>query len=263
MKSLFHVLFCAPLLLGATTPMFFTTDTPKSLLLETNIYTVQKETPLSEKEAALITHVKESIHNSWVGISQITEGTQREIEGISSSHVNHLLSSLCRFPHTRYLQISLGAGHSFISALHKNHETIDYAVGIDNWLDGKREVFEKNRSQFLLDNQCNYRIYPSNCFSLDPKKYIASPINIYFCAGSFDEASQEKAFTYYNGVFDDLFVAVVDGWNAASTKAGTASAFKKLNYEILFEADLPAHRTLWWNGVYIAVVRKARLQLEN
>ena len=140
-------------------------------------YTVQKETPLSEKEAALIAHVKESIHNSWVGISQITEHTQREIEGISSSHVNHLLSSLCRFPHTRYLQIGLGAGHTFISALHKNHETIDYAVGIDNWLDGKRELFEKNRSQFLLDNQCNYRIYPSNCFSLDPKKYIAPPIN--------------------------------------------------------------------------------------
>lgn len=257
-KSLYILaLLGVKLPLTAATPELFNTDLPKTVFLETDIYTFQKDTPLSARETALIEHVKQSIHNSWIGVSHILESTQRKIEGLSSSHMKHLLSSLCRLPHTRYLEIGLGTGSTFIAALHENHESIDYAVGIDNWSDGKRETFDQNRATFLLNNRCNYRIYPSNCFSIDPKKYIAAPINIYFYSGDCSEEAQEKAFTHYDAILDDVFITVIDGWNADSTRAGTANAINKLNYEILFEADLPPHRTLWWNGLYVAVIRKS------
>jgi len=59
---------------------------------------------------------------------------------------------------------------------------------------------------------------------------------------------------------DDTFISIIDDWNWKGVQTGTKQAFKKLGYEILFEKILPANfnqdRQNWWNGLYVAVIRK-------
>ncbi len=68
------------------------------------------------------------------------------------------------------------------------------------------------------------------------------------------------AFTYFDPILDDLFIAVVDDWNWDDVKTGTRLAFEKLDYHVLYEVELPASAngdTLnWWNGLYVAVISR-------
>ena len=72
--------------------------------------------------------------------------------------------------------------------------------------------------------------------------------------------SQEKAFTYFNSLLSQTFIAIVDDWNWDAVKIGTRNAFQTLGYEVLFEYELPASfcgdTAQWWNGLYVAVVRR-------
>lgn len=89
---------------------------------------------------------------------------------------------------------------------------------------------------------------------------MKEPVNIYFYDGSHTKLSQEMAFTYYNDILDQVFVAIVDDWNRPVVQAGTKKAFEKLNYRILFEIAMPGLKNNdaknWWNGLYIAVIKK-------
>ena len=242
--------------LNASAPMLLSSESSSlSLSFGTDIYSVSKDIPLSQKEMAMVGHVKNSIEHAWVGISQILESTQRQIEGMSSTKIRHLLSNLCLFPHTRYLEIGTWKGSTFIAALCNNQATIEYAIGIDNWSEGGREDFERNCQEFLPKEHYNYEFYSENCFAINPVTTIKAPINVYFYSGDNSAISQERAFTYYNDILDDVFIVVVDRWSFESTREGVATAFNKLNYQILFEADLPANKVLWWDGLYIAVIR--------
>ena len=44
-----------------------------------------------------------------------------------------------------------------------------------------------------------------------------------------------NAFLYYNEIFADVFIAVVDDWGCPWIRGPTFKAFAKLNYEILYE----------------------------
>ena len=53
---------------------------------------------------------------------------------------------------------------------------------------------------------------------------------------------------------------MIDDWNRSNVREGTKAAFEKLNYQILFEKVLPSRfendPETWWNGLYVAVIRK-------
>ncbi len=103
-------------------------------------------------------------------------------------------------------------------------------------------------------------MHEQDCFTLDTKKIFTHPINVYFYDGNHDAWAQEKAFTYFNSSLDDLFVAIIDDWNWDDARRGTIEAFKKLNYDVLFEQELAAARFAdmeqWYCGIYVAVIRK-------
>lgn len=219
---------------------------------------VQKNIKVSDREQKLIDHVKNCVNNSFFETSSITKEVENDIEGMSSPKIRHLLNNLCKLPHTRYLEIGTFRGSTFIPALFKNQSTIDYAVGIDNWSEfgGPRHDFERYLKQFLPVSSYCYETYSMDCFAINPKDYIKAPINIYFYDGNHSAYSQEMAFLHYNDILDDVFITLVDDWCEESARVGTMNAFKKLNYEILYEISLPGPYTLWWNGLYIAVIRK-------
>lgn len=217
----------------------------------------------NERESFLITHVQNCIERGWNEQSKLDKKILK-IEGMSSSKVRHFLNNLCSLPNASYLEIGCWKGSTWVSALYQNQLSMASAIAIDNWsgFGGPKDVFYLNSARFL--GNFGYQIYSGDCFKVDLQSLFQRPVNIYLYDGDHSALSQEKAFTYYNDVLDDVFIAVVDDWNWREVKQGTRSAFKKLNYEILYEEALPARakgsdRELWWNGYYVAVIRKSRL----
>lgn len=49
--------------------------------------------------------------------------------------------------------------------------------------------------------------------------------------------SQEKAFTYFNSLLSQTFIAIVDDWNWDAVKIGTRNAFQTLGYEVLLSTN--------------------------
>jgi hypothetical protein len=246
----------------------------------------------------LVTAVERSLMQTQLGISKL-EKSIFFLNGMSSPKVRHFLNNLCELPDTRYLEIGSWRGSTIISALYHNHTTVSEAIGIDNFsefhsthanglifnvnplinmldADGQRfflsaaspkeELIEKS-DFFLPTKPQRFNFYDDDCFSdtiLHQLKTAHSQtrINTYFYDGGHDRQSQFKAFTEYDFILDDEFIAIVDDWNAEGVKEGTFEAFTSLGYRVVKEWELPANSNgdiyNWWNGLYVAVIEKNR-----
>jgi hypothetical protein len=223
------------------------------------LFFIKNLNSLTVHETILIDHVKQSIDNAKNEISKITPA-MINLQGYSSAKVRHLLNNICSLDQASYLEIGVWQGSTFIASLYNNENNLKEAVAIDDWSEfgGPYQQFNKNCATFLSNN--HYKFYNQDCFAIDINKLFKSPVNIYFYDGNHTQESQEKAFTYYDSLFDEVFIAIIDDWNWIEVKKGTEAAFEKLNYTILFEEVLPAQfngdKKLWWNGIYIAVIKR-------
>jgi hypothetical protein len=211
------------------------------------------------KAQRLISNVKQSLQRGQAEISKLHRRILG-IHGMSSSKVRHFLNNICSLPGTSYLEIGLHKGSTFIAALFNNQASITQAIGIDNWsqFGGPRLDFIKNAGAFLPKN--SFTLYEGDCFKLNKTLVFKNPVNIYFYDGDHSAEAQTLAFTYYNNIFDDVFIAIVDDFNYESVSTATRNVFKQLNYTVLFENILPSRfngdKENWWNGLYVAVVAK-------
>lgn len=227
------------------------------LLLACAVQTVCAHT--TDREQLLISHVKNSIQMGEAQHSKLTTEVL-SLEGMSSSKERHFFNNLCSLPETHYFEIGVWKGSTYISALFSNAESVKSAVAIDNWaeFDGPCSEFISNVAKHLP--KYAGRFYSADCFAVNTQAMFSAPVNIYFYDGWHSEEAQKKAFTYFNDVLDDVFIAVVDDWNYHQVGKGTYAAFKELKYEILYEQVLPARfqgdLEQWWNGLYVAVIRK-------
>lgn len=214
---------------------------------------------LSDREKLLISHVKESINKAEKLQSKLIPSIMK-IHGMSSPKVRHLLNNVCSLPQTTYLEIGSWKGSTLVGALYKNNESVIDAVAIENFSEfgGPRAEFNHHRYSFIKDAHLHF--YEVDAFNVDPTTLCEYPINVYFYDGGHSPLEQMKAFTSYNQVFDDVFIAIVDDWNWGDVRSGTAGAFQKLGYKILYERALFTNANgdmdSWWNGIYIAVIRK-------
>lgn len=206
----------------------------------------------------LIEHVKKSISTAENGMSQLPPEILA-IDGMSSSKVRHFLNNVCSLPQASYLEIGVWKGSTFISALYGNKQ-MKNAIAIDNWSEfgDPAEQFMGNTKKWLSNS--SFMFYDQDCFKINKKTIFNNKVNIYFYDGNHARESQKLAFTYFNDIFEDTFIAIVDDWNWPQVAAGTDDAFKNLKYKILFEAKLfsagDADRQNWWNGLYVAVISK-------
>ena len=180
---------------------------------------------------------------------------------MSNSKVRHLLNNLSSLKGTNYLEIGVWKGSTWISSLYNNSSTINSAIAIDNWTEfkGPRHDFINNCSTFI--NQAKYDLIEHDCFLVDLNLF-KNPINLYFYDGNHTAVAQERAFTYFNSVFNDTFIAIIDDWNHPPVPIGTRNAFISLGYEILYEVILNS-KDHWWNGLYAAVIQKKTYILNN
>lgn len=212
------------------------------------------------KPEVYIKHVQESIRNAELGVSQLNADVL-SLPGMSSSLVRHFLNNVCALPQTSYLEIGCWQGATLISALYNNKTNVVDAIAIDNWvLHPERNIkntFLHNTTTHLQDYP--YHFFEQDCFTVD-KSIFHYPITIYFYDGNHNATSHEKAFTYFNDIFADTFVAIIDDWNWERVQKGTKSAFKQLNYKIAYEQEFFTKGNDpndWWNGLYIAIIKKS------
>jgi len=183
------------------------------------------------------------------------------VEGLSSNKIRRLLNWLCSADDINYLEIGVHRGSTFIPALWDND-----AVGtcIDIWdshwalKDAQRVDLETNLEEWLPGRPVN--IIEHDMFTVD-LTLIPPNVNVFFFDGPHDRDAQYQAFAYYDPVFADRFVALVDDWNNIESKEETRRAFKDLGYKVRAEWELPGtpcrDEARWWNGLYVAMVEKA------
>lgn len=213
----------------------------------------------TDRAAELTEHVKHCLTLAEQKTSGVTSDAALNIEGMSGHKVKHFLNNLCTLPHTSYLEIGCWKGSTLVAALYGNQATVDHAIAIDNWSEfgGPKYDFLWITQKHLPED--SFEFYEADCFSMQKSGKFPLPVNIYFYDGGHSAKEQEKAFTYFNDIFEDVFIAVVDDWNGDGVREGTFSAFAKLNYNVVFDREI---RTAyqdgagWWNGLYVAVIKK-------
>lgn len=226
---------------------------------------------LGLEETKLIAHVKECLEKAQNNHSKLPTEILN-LPGLSGKKTRHFLNNLCSLPKTRYLEIGCWKGSTFISALYGNKNSIEEAIGIDNWseFNGPYLEFCNNCSKFIGD--LNFHFYSIDAFAMPKQAIFKNPINIYFYDGNHSVYSQELALTYYNEILESPFILIVDDWNWEHVRQGTFNAIKKLNYKILFQKEIFAedyncdlehwnsgtcNYETWWNGLFIAVIKKS------
>lgn len=209
----------------------------------------------------MVNSVKESILLAESETSQLHRDVLA-LRGMSSNKVRHFLNNIVgKTKDARYLEIGVWKGSTFISAIYKNNFT--KAVAVDNFSEfgGDWDEFLANVDKYIFWNNKGDKLDLINC-SFESVDLGLQKFNIYFYDGRHQEEDQYNAFTIMNKHLDDEFIAIVDDWNILSVRNGTRRAFKELNYSIVEEWEMPASRNgdkeQWWNGFYIAVVRKSK-----
>lgn len=213
----------------------------------------------STSEQELIEHVKLSLKRALSYDSKLTgtsmlQDTEIRIHKFETP-LYHLLNNLNSLKGSSHLHVGLLKGGSFIAALYENQELLNDQIGIDWFSEFPEVMFYVNCNRYLDPKK--YLIIDSNCFQVD-KSIFTFPIDIYFYDADHSLKAHEKAFTFYNDIFADVFVAVVDDWKCPWIRRPTFKAFEKLGYQILYQDFIPAS-DLYGNGQYICVIRKSIL----
>ncbi|NGX47507.1 MAG: hypothetical protein K1000chlam3_00882 [Chlamydiae bacterium] len=222
--------------------------------------------PQSQKEIELVSHAKTSyvkalkLESKLTGVKFAKDGYKRDpknpdyrsLKNLDYKPYYHLLNNLCELKGVTHLHVGLLAGDSFVAALYKNQSNLKKQIGLDWFQECPENIFLSNCKKHLNLNKC--LILNCECFKVD-KSIFDLPIDIFLYDADHSLIAHEKAFTYYNDIFADIFIAVVDDWECPWIRKPTFKAFDKLGYQILYEAHIPGPSP-YRSGQYIAVIKK-------
>lgn len=181
-----------------------------------------------------------------------------EMPGLSSPKVRHLLNNLCRRPGTRYLEVGVCKGSTFVSALFGNRDTIVAADAVDNFsqFDATRPAFEANCEVHLAET--SFQLHESDFRTVCPS--LQPPVSTYFYDGNHSVDDQRDGLLHFWPCLAGVFVLIVDDWNWPDVKNGTFEGIAKSGGRLVQSWELPAafngDMQEWWNGVFVAVLQK-------
>lgn len=186
-----------------------------------------------------------------------------DLKGMSTNEVRIFLNEMVH-PDTRYLEIGVHRGSTFISAMYKN--TFEYAAAIDVFDPPyyNDDVFNSFINSCKKCNIHNFTCIRNDSFNLKPAQAEdIKNINTYFYDGGHYDWEHEKSLTYYYKHLANVFIFIVDDWAHEPAVKGTRKALKDLNLKIHKEWELGYSHTIkdredlgWHNGLYIAVLEK-------
>lgn len=221
-------------------------------------------------------HVKESFEKAKRDESKISDEIL-QLDGMTGKKTRHLYNNLLDMEDARYLEIGTWKGSSLCAAMYGNRARV---FAMDNWSefvdpngyfisktgekisenfgDVKGE-FLRNFYKFRGDNQADF--IEHDCYTFDVS--ILPKFNIYLFDGPHEEENHYNALVHYLSCMDDVFIYIVDDWNWKNVRDGTKRSFDRLGVEIIYEEsiqlaedDCTTEKETWWNGVYVAVLRK-------
>jgi hypothetical protein len=198
--------------------------------------------------------------------SQLTQEVM-DIPGSASyknrAFLNNLMSATSDtdfFNLKNYLEVGCHLGATFISSCFTNQNLINEAYVIDKFLHGENteNEFKENCIKFLGSAPKN--LFSEDCFAIDIQK-IKEKIDIYFFDGPHTVMDHEKALTHYEPVFNDNLIVIIDDWNDHRVKLGTMRGLAKINYNVAWFHEMPAHTHISdWGG---GAVKRHRFKSEK
>jgi precorrin-6B methylase 2 len=244
-----------------------------------------------DKVTEYISRVENAIYCAESNTTKLTE-QQFAIGGMSSRKVRILLNEMIK-QDTRYLEIGVWCGSTFISALYGN--SYKSATAIDDFSEFTdesylpecknaedimrlaemtvlEEIVASGNTLFLKNCAKNgieeFNLIESDCFNMTQSNLDSiKDIDVYLYDGGHSEEEQRKALTYYIDKLSDVFILIVDDWNFPEAKSGTRLGIEDTNIKIHKKWELHANGNAysgggdlenWWNGYYIAVCEKQK-----
>jgi hypothetical protein len=214
-----------------------------------------------EKISFYINHINKAFFNADNYISKINQDILN-LEGMSGRKTRHFYNNLLNIGDARYLEIGTWKGSSTCSALFGNSAN---AFCIDNWSEfgGPKDAFLDNLKRFNLTNCVKY--IETDCFSIDVNKL--PKFNIYLYDGYHSTTAQRNALTHFYSCLDDIFIFLVDDWNAPEVREGTMNGINELKLKIVYQKEIrltfdnqhspiPLAKETWWNGLAVFILIK-------
>jgi hypothetical protein len=208
---------------------------------------------MPKRAITLSEHADRAIEHALAGRSRLNEDVV-SLPGLSTPTVRHLLNNLCDFPSANYLEVGTWTGSTLVSASYGN---VGRFTAVDNfaWSPPTREIFRRVRERFR--DSCRFAFHDADCWSPALLRKLPKDVNVYFYDGPHGYEDHYQAFARYDPVLAREFIAVVDDWRLWPIRTATRAAFSVLGYRTLFEREFFT-KGHWWNGLFIAVVRKKR-----
>ena len=196
---------------------------------------------LSDNQSKLILSVEHAVNDAEILKSKLSDDILN-MRGITStsSKIRHFLNNICELS-PDYLEVGCASGSTYISSHYLNNMNSSYVCDLfaesKNGENGK-DTFLNNCQKYLEKDPEN--LFSEDCFSLDLSK-ISNKINLYLYDARHNVDDQEKALTYFEEVFDDDIIFIVDDWNDSRVKMGTVLGLAKIGYDIIWWNSPPAH----------------------
>ncbi len=183
-------------------------------------------------------------------------------DGLTSDKMKALLNSLAAVSST-YLEIGVLNGATFCSALKGN--TLQ-AFAVDHWKDQTKAANGKDvvgSKQTFIQNVQKYKgqntVVLFDCHFLQVDKKQLPPIDLFFYDADHSEQANYAAIRYFAESLADKAIVIFDDANWDGVVAGARRGIADSKLEILYDKIILNEQeddTMWWNGFYIAVVKK-------
>lgn len=193
--------------------------------------------------------IKKAIADAHKLSSKIDGYVMKELQGLSSPKIRHLLNNLAAQSDS-YLEIGCYLGGTLRAALHSNRHL--YAVAIDNF------SMKPQTRQNFFDNtdMLDFTFIEEDAFKVDLLKF-KNKIKLYFYDGDHSFEATQKALEYFYPILQDEFVMVVDDWNMKKIPNAIFTKAKELKLEVIENYNLICSpKGEWWHGLGIIWFRK-------
>ena len=179
------------------------------------------------------------------------------LPGMASGKVRHLLNNLAA---RRYLEVGVWKGATFVATCYGRR--LESATAIDNFSGfqdepGGDERLLANVSPLLPDQPIT--LHPVSFFDL-PADELPRNIDLFFYDGDHRPEAQRQAILRAWPILANEAIIVVDDTRHPGVLEATRQGLTVVGAHVLHEWLLPARfngdTEQWWNGLYVAAVRK-------
>jgi len=207
------------------------------------------------------------------------------MDGMSAAKNRIFLNHMCSYSDVVYFEIGIATGSTHIAALWNNDHVRSFACDI--WLESKNpeggeKIFLEKFKKYSK-RECPTKIFSGDCFSLNKDFFENEKINLYFYDGGHSVKDHIDSILYFEDIFDDEVIVIIDDWADSRVQEGTLMALMSLKkYDIFyweyihsgpylapFNVGFIGHHQIkssinskfgdkarWWNGVLVLFLRR-------